>query len=137
MEYKDILEFIGMQPVCTLASCNGTRAQARGFLTNIIDGKIYFTTSANKNVGKQLLKNQAVQLCYLAHDFSKMLRITTTIKILDDKKIKQHLIDTREYLKGFSVDDEEFLLLGLSDSKATFWTLTDNLHEDDLEVVYF
>ena len=137
MDYEDILNFVQIQPVCTFATCEDNNPYARGFLTNIIDGQIYFTTSANKDVGKQIVKNRQAQLCYLSHDFSKMLRITTTLEILNDKKIKQHLIDTREYLQGFKADDKDFFLLGLSNSSATFWTLTDNLHEDELEVIYF
>lgn len=137
MSYEDILKFIQVQPVCTFATCKDNTPQVRGFLTNIIDDKIYFTTSANKNVGKQIVKNRQAQLCYLSHDFSKMLRITTTLEILDDKKIKQHLIETRDYLQGFSANDEDFFLLGVSNSSATFWTLADNLHEDELEVIHF
>ncbi|MBU0632542.1 pyridoxamine 5'-phosphate oxidase family protein [bacterium] len=140
MNYEDILSFVQSQPVCTLATCSMSEENTphvRGFLTNIIDQKIYFTTSANKNVGKQIVKNKHAELCYLSHDFSKMLRISTTLEILNDKKIKQHLIDTREYLKGFSADDEEFFLLGLSNSSATFWSLADNLKEEDLEVITF
>jgi uncharacterized pyridoxamine 5'-phosphate oxidase family protein len=66
-----------------------------------------------------------------------MLRITTTIDILDNKNIKQHLIDTREYLKHFNVDDPSFILFTLSNSVARFWKLEDNLKENDLEKIEF
>ncbi len=137
MEYQDILEFVSSNPVCTIATSQNNKPHVRAFLTNIIDGVFYFTTSAKKRVGQQITQNQKSELCYLSPDFSKMLRVTTTLKILDDKKLKQHLIDTRDYLKGFSVDDEAFILFTLSNSKATFWTLADNLKEEDLEVVAF
>ncbi len=141
MEYKDVLEFITCNPVCTIATCtakvNENTPHVRAFLTNIIDGRFYFTTSVKKRVGQQILLNKKSELCYLSADFSKMLRIATTLEILDDKNIKQHLIDTREYLKGFSVEDEEFMLFTLSNSKATFWTLADNLREDELEIIEF
>ncbi len=137
MGYQDILEFVMQNPICTLSTCQDGQPHARAFLTNIIEGKFYFTTSAKKRVGREILLNRKSELCYLGTDFSKMLRIATTIKILDDKTIKQHLIDTRDYLKGFSVDDEEFILFSVSDSKATFWTLADNLREDELEVIEF
>lgn len=137
MEYQNILEFVSSNPVCTIATSQNNKPHVRAFLTNIIDGVFYFTTSAKKRVGQQITQNQKSELCYLSPDFSKMLRVTTTLKILDDKKLKQHLIDTRDYLKGFSVDDEAFILFTLSNSKATFWTLADNLKEEDLEVVAF
>ncbi len=140
MNYKDIVAFAEANPVCTLATCDNEQAgqpHVRAFLTNIIDDKIYFTTSLEKKVGRQILHNQHSELCYLAGDFSKMLRITTKLKIVDDKEIKQYLIDNREYLKHFSVDDPNFLLLTLSDSRATFWSLEDNLKENTLEVLSF
>jgi uncharacterized pyridoxamine 5'-phosphate oxidase family protein len=137
MDYKNVLEFVTQNPVCTIATCKNNEPHVRAFLSNIIEGKIYFTTSAQKRVGKQILQNQKSELCYLSADFSSMLRITTNIKILDDKTLKQHLIDTRDYLKGFSVDDEAFMLFTLSDSKATFWALADNLKEEALEVIAF
>ena len=137
MRYENILEFVTTHPVCTLATCNNATPHVRGFLTNIINEKIYFTTSLAKAVGRQIIQNPHSELCYLNSDFSTMLRIRTTLQILDDRIIKQQLIDTRDYLKGFSVDDESFLLLSLSDSKATFWKLSDNLHEDELEVIAF
>lgn len=137
MNYQDILEFVTKNPICTLATAQENQPHIRGFLTNIIDGNIYFTTSANKNVGQQIIQNKKCELCYLASDFSKMLRITTTIEILDDKNIKQYLIDNRDYLKGFSVEDETFLLLALGNSKATFWTITDNMKEGELEIIEF
>jgi len=137
MNYKDIVEFIKQNQVCTLATSINNQPHVRAFLTNIIDDKLYFTTSLDKNVGKEIMANKASELCYLSGDFSKMLRVTTTLKIVDDKKIKQHLIDTREYLQHFSVDDKEFILLTLSNSKARFWELKDNLKEDALEVVKF
>ena len=124
-------------PVCTIGTSQDNQPHVRGFLTNIIDDKFYFTTSSHKNVGSQILKNQKSELCYLSNDYSKMLRITTTLNILDDKVMKQHFIDTKEYLKGFNADDESFILFTLSDSQATFWSLSDNMQERDLEKILF
>jgi len=137
MEYREILEFVRAHPVCSLATCEEGTPHVRGFLSNIIEEKIYFTTAAGKQVGRQIVKNPRSELCYLSGDFSRMLRIATTLQVLDDRALKQHLIDTRDYLKGFSPDDPSFLLLGLSDSRATFWTLADNLREDALETIRF
>ena len=137
MSYHDIIAFVEQNPVCTIATVEQDQPHVRGFLTNIIEDKIYFTTSLDKRVGKQITQNQKSELCYLSPDFSTMLRITTTLEILDEKKIKQHLIDNREYLKHFHVDDPTFILFTLSNSQATFWTLADNLKEDGLERILF
>ena len=137
MDYKEIIDFIQQNPVCTIATSINDQPHVRAFLTNIIDDTLYFTTSFEKNVGKEIMQNQKSELCYLRADFSKMLRITTTLKIENNKKIKQHLIDTKEYLKHFSVDDKDLILFTLSSSTAKFWGLQDNLKEKDLELFRF
>jgi len=58
MNYTNILEFIQQSPVCTLATSRDNQPRVRAFLTNVIDGKLYFTTSADKNVGSEILENQ-------------------------------------------------------------------------------
>jgi uncharacterized pyridoxamine 5'-phosphate oxidase family protein len=137
MNYNKIIEFITQNPVCNIATVDKNQPHVRAFLTNIIDNKIYFTTSLDKKVGQEINKNQKSELCYLSSDFSVMLRITTTLDILDNKKMKQHLIDTKPYLKHFNVDDPTFILFTLSKSKARFWKLEDNLKEEALEVFKF
>jgi len=137
MNYHNIVEFIKQNPICNIATCQGEQPHTRAFLTNIIDDKFYFTTSSTKSVGKQIQHNSKSELCYLKADFSKMLRIETNLKIIDDKNIKQHLIDTKDYLKGFDRDDPTFLLFTLCDSKATFWNIEDNLKEKDIATIIF
>lgn len=133
----EILAFITQHPVCTLASSEGDQPHARGFLSNIIDGKLYFTSSTDKAVGRQLRANPNVELCYLSQDFSRMLRIRAHMKEVEDRRVKQQLIDTREYLAHFSADDPSFMLLSPVNGEARFWTLADNLNEDAIESVPF
>ncbi len=137
MNYHKIIEFITQNPICTIATMDKNQPHVRAFLTNIINNKIYFTTSLDKKVGQQINKNQKSELCYLNSDFSIMLRITTTLDILDNKDLKQHLIDTKPYLKYFTIDDPTFILFTLSKSQAKFWRLEDNLKEKELEVFEF
>ncbi len=127
--HPEILAFITQNPVCTLATAEGDQPHVRGFLSNIIDGKLYFTSSADKAVGRQLRANSKVELCYLSQDFMKMLRIRAVMKEVDDLEIKQRLIETREYLAHFSADDPTFMLLAPVNGEAWFWTITDNLNE--------
>ena len=137
MTYQEMITFITQNPVCTIATMDGDQPHVRAFLSNIIDEKIYFTTSLEKQVGVQISKNQKSELCYLNGDSSVMLRVTTVLEILDDKVLKQYLIDNRPYLKHFHVDDPSFILFTLSHSRARFWRLEDNMKEDGLEVLGF
>jgi len=136
MSCKDVLEFAKENPVCFLAILDGEQPRVRAFLTVLFDDdRIYFTTGATKNVFKQLSTNPKVELCYCSRDFSKMMRITGEIEIVADYAKKQRLIDERDYLKNFKADDPQFILLRLSRGKARFWTMADNMKENELEVV--
>jgi len=137
MNYNEIIEFVTQNPVCTLATVDNDQPHVRGFLSNIIDHKIYFTTSTHKRVGRELLQNQKVELCYLNADSSVMLRITARVAFEKSLEMKQKLIDEKPYLKGFSADDETFLLFTLENAKAWFWGLADNMQEEGLEVLEF
>lgn len=138
MNYKDVLKFVGDNPVCSVATMDGDQPRVRVFLTVLFeDGKIYFTTGAMKSVYRQIARNRKVELCYCSGDFGRMLRITGEFEIVDDRARKQKLIDERDYLKGFSADDSAFILLRLPHGKARFWTIADNLGEDGVEAIDF
>ncbi len=137
MNHNEIIEFVTQNPVCTLATVENDQPHVRGFLTNVIDHKIYFTTSTHKRVGRELLQNQKVELCYLNADSSVMLRITAKVVFEKSLEMKQKLIDEKPYLKEFSADDETFLLFTLENAKARFWKLADNMKEEGLEVLTF
>jgi uncharacterized pyridoxamine 5'-phosphate oxidase family protein len=137
MTKKDVFNFIRENPACTIATVDGDQPRVRGFLAVVFDGEeaIYFTTSTMKRVHEQLRRNPKVEMCYLTPDYSRMLRIAGIIEEVDDREKKQFLIDTRDYLKGFSADAPEFRLLRVKDGTARFWSLSDNLKEKDLPVV--
>ncbi|MBI5025958.1 MAG: pyridoxamine 5'-phosphate oxidase family protein [Nitrospirae bacterium] len=138
MSYKDVLVFAKENPVCFLATMDGDQPHVRAFLSVFFDDdKIYFTTGAMKNVFKQLSKNPKVEICYCSQDFSRMMRITGEFEIIDDRAKKQKLIDERDYLKRFKADDPQFILLRLSHGKARFWTLANNLRENELNIIEF
>jgi len=63
MNYEKIITFVTQNPVCTLATSTDNKPRNRAFLTNIINNKIYFTTSLDKNVGKEILENRKIALC--------------------------------------------------------------------------
>jgi uncharacterized pyridoxamine 5'-phosphate oxidase family protein len=137
MTYNDIIEFVTQNPVCTFATTDNHQPHNRAFLTNIINNKIYFTSSSHKKVGRELLENPYVALCYLSSDASVMLRITAKVSFEKSLKMKQKMIDEKPYLKGFRAGDESFLLFTLDEAKAWFWSIEDNMQEEGLEVFKF
>ena len=136
--YADVIDFIKKNPVCTLATLDGDQPRVRGFFTIFFDDEvIYFTTGAPKEVYKQLKKNPRVELCYLTPGFGIMLRIAGTVEFVDDREKKQRLIEEKSYLKDFTADSPEFILLRLSHGTARFWTITDNMREKDATAIEF
>jgi uncharacterized pyridoxamine 5'-phosphate oxidase family protein len=136
--YHDVVEFIKKNPICTFATTDGDQPRVRGFFTVFFDDdKIYFTTGAPKDVYKQLVKNPRVELCYLTPGFGTMLRIAGTMEFVDDRAKKQKLIEEKNYLKDFTPGSPEFILMKLPHGTARFWTITDNMREQDTKVIVF
>ncbi len=136
--YRDVVEFIKKNPVCMLATIEADQPRVRGFFTVFFDDdRIYFTTGAPKDVYKQLVRNPKVELCYLTSGFGIMLRIAGTIEFVDDREKKQKLIEEKSYLKDFTADSPEFILLRLPHGMARFWTIADNMREKDATLIEF
>ncbi len=136
--YNDVVAFIKKNAICTLATTDGDQPRVRGFFTIFFDDEvIYFTTGAPKDVYKQLIRNPKVELCYLTQGFGIMLRIAGTIEFVEDREKKQKLIEEKSYLKNFTADSPEFILLRLPHGTARFWTITDNMRERDAKVIEF
>jgi general stress protein 26 len=79
--------------------------------------------------------NPKVEIAFFAPDFSRILRITGEIEEIDDRAKKQSLIETQDYLKGFSAADPVLKLLRVIKGNARFWTMADNLKESGLEII--
>ena len=136
--YQDILDFVKKNPICTIATVDNDQPRVRAFFTIFFDDdRIYFTTGAPKDVYKQMVKNPRVELCYLTPGLGAMLRISGTIEFVDDRAKKQKLIKEKSYLKNFTADSPEFILLRLPRGTARFWTITDNMREKDAQAIEF
>lgn len=141
MNYDDVLSFARQNPACSVATIDGDQPRVRFFLSIFFEGdnRIHFTTTAAKQVGKQLSINPKAELCYLSQDFSRMLRITTEFDDLDDLRKKEEIIRRQSYLRdaGVQADDPDFKLLRVKSGRARFWEMADNLKEEGLEAIEF
>jgi len=140
MSAQDVLAFVHENPACIFSTMDGDQPRARGFLSVLFDdGCIYFTTGATKNVYKQIQKSPKVELCYLSRDFGRMLRVSGEIEVIDDREKKQKLLDERDYLKSLkgNADDPLFILLRLAHGTARFWTLEQNMKENEIQPIEF
>ena len=114
-----------------VSTIDGERPSCRPFGDPVlIDGKIYVLTNKQKNVSKQIAKNNNV--CIVAYDNQDWIRINC--KLIDDSnniKAKQAIIDEFNWAidAGYTLDNPNFQILYLADVNAT-------IYNEDGEILY-
>ena len=114
-----------------VSTIDGERPSCRPFGDPVlIDGKIYVLTNKQKNVSKQIDKNNNV--CIVAYDSQDWIRINC--KLIDDSnniKVKQAIIDEFDWAidAGYTLDNPNFQILYMADVNAT-------IYNEDGEILY-
>lgn len=114
-----------------VSTIDGERPSCRPFGDPVlIDGKIYVLTNKQKNVSKQIAKNNNV--CIVAYDNQDWIRINC--KLIDDSnniKAKQAIIDEFDWAidAGYTLDNPNFQILYMADVNAT-------IYNEDGEILY-
>ena len=114
-----------------VSTIDGERPSCRPFGDPVlIDGKIYVLTNKQKNVSKQIDKNNNV--CIVAYDSQDWIRINC--KLIDDSnniKVKQAIIDEFDWAidAGYTLDNPNFQILYMADVNAT-------IYNEDGEIIY-
>ncbi len=145
MEFKDYIEFANKNPACYVATIDGDQPRVRGFLLWFADETgFYFHTGTPKNVCKQLKKNPRIEVCFMApsQDSSKMkmMRLAGKVKFLDDLKLKARLLEERPFLKAIGIgkpEDPMLAVFKIYTGEAHFWTMENNMREEQTERVKF
>lgn len=98
MDKKEIMAFITANPTGFLATTDGKKPHVRPFGIFRADenGIIYYTQNV-KDVYKQMAKYPDIEVCYFANKI--VLRVTGTVKWLEDMALKKDLVDKRPFLK--------------------------------------
>lgn len=118
--YKFLKERTKVNYVSTV---NGDKPSCRPFGDPVLfDNKIYVITNKEKNVSKQIAKNNNV--CIVAYDFKDWIRIDC--KLIDDSsnmEVKQAMIDEFDWMleDGYTLDNPNFQVLYLSDVTSTIY----------------
>lgn len=118
--YKFLKEKTKVNFVATL---DGEKPSCRPFGDPVlIDGKIYVFTNKQKNVSKQIFKNNNV--CIVAYDNQDWIRINC--KLIDDSdnmKAKQAIIDEFDWATeaGYTLDNPDFQILYMSNAQSTIY----------------
>ncbi len=106
-----------------LSTINNDKPSCRPFGDLILyDNRIYVITNKQKNVSKQIAKNNNV--CVVAYDNEKWIRINC--KLIDDSdniKAKQTVINEFDWAidAGYTFDNPNFQILYMKDVTSTIY----------------
>jgi uncharacterized pyridoxamine 5'-phosphate oxidase family protein len=108
-----------------VATMNGNKPSNRPFGDPVLfDNKIYVLTNANKNVAKQIDKNNNV--CIVAYDSTDGTWIRINCQLIDDSnniEAKQAIINEFDWAEeaGYTLDNPDFKILYMKDVDATIY----------------
>lgn len=141
MDIKDCAAFANENKTAYLATCDGDQPRVRALGMWYADETgFYFQAQSVKAMVKQLEKNPKVEVYFNAKDFSKVLRVSGTVKFIDDPAIRAKCIEERPFVKNFGIETPDNPLLSvfqLYTGEAYFWTFADSMKEADIPRIKF
>ncbi|MDU1904691.1 MAG: pyridoxamine 5'-phosphate oxidase family protein [Dysgonomonas sp.] len=132
MNIQDVIKFSNDNPVAYVATIDGDMPRVRALGMWFADESgFYFQTGGVKEIPHQLEKNPNVEVCFYHHEgmIGKMLRISGKAEFVDDRALKERLLEERTFLKdmGLTADSKELIIFRISHGQAHFWTMENNL----------
>jgi uncharacterized pyridoxamine 5'-phosphate oxidase family protein len=129
MTKNEIFELIKNNPVFALATAEENMPHVRMIMLYRADEDgIIFNTGENKDVHKQLSKNENVELCFYIAEEGRQIRIAGSVEEIEDLALKKQIVADLPFLKEW-VDKEGYDVLVvycLKHGKATTWTMETN-----------
>jgi pyridoxamine 5'-phosphate oxidase len=136
MDFKEYAKFANDNKMCYLATIDGDKPRVRCMGMWYADEKgFYFQAQTVKALYKQIQKNPNVEIYFQAKDFSKVMRVSGKVKIIDDLKIKAKCLEERPNIKSMGITTPDNPLLAVFQvytGEAYFWTFADSMKEADI-----
>lgn len=132
MNLNDCIQFVNANPVCFLATAEGEqpRVRALGFWFADETG-FYFQTGNIKEFPRQLEQNPKTEVCFYHHEgmIGTMLRIAGEVEFLNDRQLKERVMEERPFLRNFGLtaDSPGLIIFRIAHGRAHFWTMENNL----------
>jgi pyridoxamine 5'-phosphate oxidase len=130
MTKAEIIEFLNANPTCYLATSQNNTPHVRAMRMYRADEKgIIFQTVDGKDLPKQLLGNQNVEVCFFSTEKGIQIRVSGKATVVDDLDLKKEIAEKRPFLKpwiekkGFDV----MPVFRVVDCVAHVWTMETNL----------
>jgi pyridoxamine 5'-phosphate oxidase len=132
MTLQDCIKFATEKSVCYLATSVNDQPHVRAVGLWFADETgFYFQTGSMKEFSDQLKKNPKTEICFYKHEgmIGTMLRIEGEVEFIDDKNLKEKVLNERPFLKSFglTIDSPGLILFKIAHGQAHFWTMENNL----------
>ena len=141
MEFKEYIDFANANKTCYLATADGDQPRVRAMGMWYADETgFYFQAQSVKALCKQMQKNPKVEAYFTTKDFSKVMRVSGKVKIIDDLEVRAKCINERPFVKNFGITEPDNPLLfvfQIYTGEAYFWTFADSMKEDKIPRVKF
>ncbi len=122
---KEVKDFLKECGVYYLGTMDNDQPRVRPFGTiEIYNNLLYIQTGKNKDVYKQIEKNNKVEIC--AYKDGKWLRISGSLIADDNVEAKKHMLDNYPELRSmYNEYDDNTVVLYFKNAKATFSSFTE------------
>lgn len=122
---KEVQKFLKECGVYFIATIDDNQPRVRPFgIAEIFDDHLYIQTGKNKNVYKQIQKNNKVELC--AFKDGKWIRVAGTLKVDDRVEAKKDILDKNPELRRmYDENDDNTAALYFTSAVATIYSFED------------
>ena len=123
---NEVQEFLKEAGIYYLATVENDEPKVRPFGTiEIFENHLYIQTGKNKDVYKQIEKNNKIELC--AFKDGKWIRVSGNL-IPDDRiEAKRDMLDKNPDLRGmYDENDDNTIVLYFENGKAVIYSFTDS-----------
>ena len=133
MSIEEYTKFANDNPMCYLATVEGDQPRVRAMGMWYADETgFWFQAQSVKSVYKQIEENEKVEVYFCTPKFSKVMRVSGKMKIVEDMEVKKKCIAERPFLKNMGItepDDPLLAVFHLYTGEAFFWTMADSMKE--------
>ena len=120
-----IIDFLNEAKVYYIATVENEQPRVRPFgAATEYNGRLYLSTSNDKNVFKQFIENPKIEMSGMAK--GKWIRIAGIAVVDENLYAKQAMLDANPFLKGkYSIDDEKFTVFYVDNMTAILYSNTE------------
>jgi uncharacterized pyridoxamine 5'-phosphate oxidase family protein len=143
MDFSACVKFANENPVTYIATADGDQPRVRAFAMWFADDSgFYYHTGALKKIFGQLKKNPKVELCFYkpGEGAGTMMRVAGKVEFLDDKDLEKRLYQDRPWVQDLVKSAPKgggLAMFRVAHGEAYFWTMANNMREQDAPRVKF